>query len=107
MMASESIGARTRVREAAVDQARTVSELQNSRLAALQVRAGFAGVLQQVPVDVGQQVTPGQNLARVADPGRLKAELLGLLFLGVQLVDVVFFPLVFDRVGAEFLDGTD
>jgi len=32
-------------------------------------------VLQQVPVDVGQRVAPGQNLARVADPGRLKAEL--------------------------------
>jgi HlyD family secretion protein len=28
-----------------------------------------------VPVDRGQQVTPGTNLARVADPSRLKAEL--------------------------------
>jgi HlyD family secretion protein len=28
-----------------------------------------------VPVEVGQRVAPGQNLARVADPGRLKAEL--------------------------------
>ena len=33
------------------------------------------GVLEQVPVDVGQQVAPGTNLARVADPTRLKAEL--------------------------------
>ena len=32
-------------------------------------------MLQQVPVEVGQRVGPGQNLARVADPGRLKAEL--------------------------------
>ena len=39
------------------------------------VRAGFAGVLQVVPVEVGQQVAPGTNLARVADPSRLKAEL--------------------------------
>ena len=33
------------------------------------------GVLEQVPVEVGQQVAPGTNLARVADPTRLKAEL--------------------------------
>jgi HlyD family secretion protein len=58
-----------------VDQARAVADLHRSRLAALQVRPGFAGVLQQVPVEVGQRVAPGQNLARVADPGRLKAEL--------------------------------
>jgi HlyD family secretion protein len=73
--ARESIEARIRVQQAAVDQARAVAALYESRLAALQVRPGFAGVLQQVPVEVGQQVAPGQNLARVADPGRLKAEL--------------------------------
>lgn len=75
LMASDSIEARVRVQQAAVDQARAVSDLQHSRLAALKVRPGFDGVLQQVPVEVGQQVAPGQNLARVADPGRLKAEL--------------------------------
>jgi HlyD family secretion protein len=73
--AGDSIVARTRVQQATVDQARAVSELQESRLAALRVRPGFSGVLQQVPVEVGQRVAPGQNLARVADPGRLKAEL--------------------------------
>jgi HlyD family secretion protein len=73
--ARESIDARIRVQQAAVDQARAVAALYESRLSALKVRPGFAGVLQQVPVDVGQQVAPGQNLARVADPGRLKAEL--------------------------------
>ena len=72
---SDSIDARTRVQEAAVVQARAVVELQASRLAALKVRPGFSGVLQQVPVEVGQRVAPGANLARVADPGRLKAEL--------------------------------
>ena len=74
-MAHESLDARTRVQQAAVDQARAIVQLQESRLAALKVRPGFAGVLQQVPVDVGQQVSPGANLARVADPIRLKAEL--------------------------------
>jgi HlyD family secretion protein len=41
----------------------------------LSVRAGLAGVLQLVPVEVGQQVAPGANLARVANPNRLKAEI--------------------------------
>ncbi|HLB84897.1 MAG TPA: HlyD family efflux transporter periplasmic adaptor subunit [Steroidobacteraceae bacterium] len=41
----------------------------------MRVRAGMHGVLEQVPVEVGQQVQPGTNLVRVADPTRLKAEL--------------------------------
>jgi HlyD family secretion protein len=73
--ARQSIDARIRVQQAAVDQARAVSDLQASRMAALKVTPGFSGVLQQVPVEVGQRVGPGANLARVADPGRLKAEL--------------------------------
>jgi HlyD family secretion protein len=73
--AQESIEARTRVQQAAIDQARAVADLRDSRLAALKVRPGFAGVLQQVGVEVGQQVAPGQNLARVADPSRLKAQI--------------------------------
>lgn len=71
----DSIEARLRVQQATVDQAQAITDLYASRLRALQVTPGFAGVLQQVPVDVGQRVAPGQNLARVADPGRLKAEL--------------------------------
>jgi HlyD family secretion protein len=73
--ARESIEARIRVQQAAVDQARAIAQLNEGRLSDLKVRPGFAGVLQQVPVEVGQQVAPGQNLARVADPSRLKAEL--------------------------------
>jgi HlyD family secretion protein len=73
--AKQSIDARIRVQQAAVDQARAISSLQESRIAALKVTPGFSGVLQQVPVEVGQRVGPGVNLARVADPGRLKAEL--------------------------------
>jgi HlyD family secretion protein len=73
--ADESIDARINVQQAAVDGARAIMELQESRLRSLQVRPGFAGVLQQVPVEVGQRVAPGQNLARVANPTQLKAEL--------------------------------
>ena len=70
-----SLEARLRVPHAAVDQAQAVAELFDTRLQSLKVRAGFTGVLQQVPVEVGQRVGPGTNLARVADPSRLKAAL--------------------------------
>jgi HlyD family secretion protein len=73
--ARESVGARLRVQHATVDQMRALLDLQESRLASLRVRAGLRGVLQQLPVDVGQRVAPGTNLARVADPARLKAAL--------------------------------
>lgn len=70
-----AIKSQVAVQEAEVDRLRTVYQLRRSQLDALKVRAGTNGVLQQVPVEVGAQVAPGANLARVADPGRLKAEL--------------------------------
>ena len=72
---TDSNDARLRVQQTLVDQAQALVDLSESRLADLLVRPGFPGVLQQVPVEVGQQVAPGTNLARVADPTQLKAEL--------------------------------
>jgi len=70
-----SVDAQLAVQQAAVERARTQVVLKQSQVNALKVRAGIAGVLQAVPVEVGQQVAPGANLARVANPTRLKAEL--------------------------------
>ena len=61
--------------------------LKRNQAAALEVRAGVAGVLQQVPVEVGQRVGPGTNLARVADPTRLKAE---VRIAETQVKDIAF-----------------
>ena len=72
---AESMKARLAVQQSDVDQARALLALYRRQVDDLKVRAGFAGILQLVPVDRGQQVTPGLNLARVADPSRLKAEL--------------------------------
>lgn len=58
-----------------VDRRKTLYQLQLKYQDDLRVRAGITGVLQQVPVEVGQQVSPGTNLARVADPTVLKAEI--------------------------------
>jgi HlyD family secretion protein len=72
---TESMEARIAVQESEVAQTRAIVQLKQRQVDELHVRAGFAGVLQVVPVEVGQQVAPGTNLARVADPSRLKAEL--------------------------------
>ncbi|MBL4576779.1 MAG: HlyD family efflux transporter periplasmic adaptor subunit [Opitutaceae bacterium] len=39
----------------------------------LSVRAGIEGILQRLPVEVGQQLALGEVLAEVADPTKLKA----------------------------------
>ena len=58
-----------------LEQLRAVLALRQDQLNDLSVRAGIHGVLQQVPVEVGQKLAMGTNIARVAEPGRLKAEL--------------------------------
>lgn len=74
-VAEESVRAQLVAQQARVDQLRTLFTLRRQQVDQLRVRAGMTGVLEQVPVDVGQQVAPGTNVARVADPNRLKAEL--------------------------------
>ena len=58
-----------------LQQLRALATLRRQEVEALKVRAGTGGVLQQVLVTEGQQVTPGFNIARVADPASLKAVL--------------------------------
>jgi HlyD family secretion protein len=72
---AEASRAQLAVQQSAVDQARAVLQLKRRERDELNVRASLDGMLQLVPVDVGQQVAPGTNLARVANPARLKAEI--------------------------------
>ncbi len=62
-------------KRAELEQQRALYRLRTEQLNALAVRAGIAGVVQEVPVEIGQQVAPGTMLAKVAEPTRLKAEL--------------------------------
>ncbi len=71
----ESVKARLAAQQAQVDQRRALYDLRKKQLDSLKVRSGVDGTLQLLPVDVGQQVTIGANLARVANPHRLKAEI--------------------------------
>jgi len=74
-IATDSAQARLAAQQAKVEQFKALYALKKSQLDALHVRAGIDGVLQLEPVEVGQHVTPGTNLARVADPRKLKAEI--------------------------------
>ncbi len=72
---TQSAAAQLSAQRARVAQAQDLVNLRRSQVEGLHVRAGISGILQQLPVQVGQRVTPGTNLARVARPGELKAEL--------------------------------
>lgn len=72
---ARSTAAQAAAQEAAVEQRQAMGRLRQRLLDSLQVRAGMAGVLQEVTVEIGQQVTPGMNLARVAEPTHLMARL--------------------------------
>jgi HlyD family secretion protein len=75
VMSTEGVKSQLAPQESEVEQRRAALQLRVQQLGDLKVKAGMNGVLQLVPVEVGAQVGPGTNLARVADPTTLKAEL--------------------------------
>jgi HlyD family secretion protein len=70
-----TIGAQLAADRARMNQLEHAASQRQRLVEQLSVRAGIAGVLQQVPVQEGQQIAAGTNLARVARPGELMAEL--------------------------------
>jgi HlyD family secretion protein len=70
----DSIEPQIASKQAAVDQAKELAQLKLDQVESLHVKAGMTGVLQQLPVQIGQRVKAGDNLARVADPTKLKAQ---------------------------------
>ena len=74
-VAAKSTKAQLNAAASRLDQLRALAALKRQQVDELKVRAGSGGVLQQVLVTEGQQVTPGTNIARVADPASLKAVL--------------------------------
>lgn len=71
----ETMEAQVAVQEEQVDRLSSIREYQARRVASMEVTAGEAGVLQDLTLEPGQWVLSGTVLARVAQPGRLKAEL--------------------------------
>jgi len=74
-IAAESTQAELASQTARLEQLRAQAALRHNQVRQLRVRAGIEGVLQQLPVEVGQRIAPGATLAKVTVPGRLKAEL--------------------------------
>ncbi|HTZ75507.1 MAG TPA: efflux RND transporter periplasmic adaptor subunit [Candidatus Aquilonibacter sp.] len=71
----DSIAPQLAVAQATVDQKQALYNLYKTQLDRLHVRPGIDGVLQELDVDVGQQVTAGTVLLKVAQPTQLKAQL--------------------------------
>lgn len=71
----ESVEAQLAVQRADIDKLKALLGLKKNQTSQLTVRAGTAGVLQELPVQVGQRVPAGTILAKVAQPTRLKAEI--------------------------------
>src|SRR6185503_17099991 len=78
-ISEESAKAQVAVQEAELQKVRALLDLKQRQVAALQVRAGIGGVLQQigdtVTLQVGQRVTPSATLAKIVQPTKLKAEI--------------------------------
>jgi HlyD family secretion protein len=70
-----SIASQLAVQEATVNQKRAMYELKKSQMDQLHIKPGIDGMLQELDVEVGQKVTMGTVLARVAQPTHLKAQL--------------------------------
>jgi multidrug resistance efflux pump len=71
---SQGIAAQLAAQQAQIERLRSIAQFRKSELDGLKVRAGAAGVLQELPLQPGQTVAAGTMLAKVARPDRLKAE---------------------------------
>jgi len=77
-MSAEAAKAQTAAQEEKVAQFDAQLELKRRQIEALKVRAGMDGVLQRLgdatsPLQIGQQLSAGALVARVANPAKLKA----------------------------------
>ena len=74
-MLGNNLDAQMAAERARLDQLQNTYELRQRQAEALHVRAGMSGIVQIIAVEEGQQIIPGANLARVARPDVLRAEL--------------------------------
>ena len=63
------------VQQAKIDEMRALADLKQKQLQRLHVQAGVDGVLVEMPLQVGQHVLPGAELAKIVQPNHLMAEL--------------------------------
>jgi HlyD family secretion protein len=73
-LSRESNAAQLDAKLAEIEQHRSLAALRSGQRDALRITAGLAGVIQEIPIEVGQEVASGTNLALIAEPDRLQAE---------------------------------
>jgi HlyD family secretion protein len=73
-ISADSATAQIASQEVGIAKLRAQLQLKKEQVDNLKVRAGAEGVLQEMPVEVGQRIAPGGLLAKVAQPWKLKAE---------------------------------
>lgn len=71
----ESVQAQLAAQKVTIEKLKAAWDLKKKQVDQLTIRAGTEGMLQEVPVEVGQRVPAGTILAKVAQQGKLKAEL--------------------------------
>ncbi len=71
----KAIASQLAVQQAKVDEMRALAQLKQTQLQRLKVQAGVDGVLVELPLQVGQHVLPGTELAKIVQPNHLMAEL--------------------------------
>ena len=72
---TRSVASQLAVQERQIERLQAIAAFQESRVQALVVRAGEQGVLQELSLQPGQWVNGGTPLAKIVQPGRLKAVL--------------------------------
>ncbi|HKU62299.1 MAG TPA: HlyD family efflux transporter periplasmic adaptor subunit [Gemmatimonadales bacterium] len=72
---TEATDSQLRLQDAQVARLRAVVDFQRERIRSMKVLAGAHGILQELPLEVGQWAQSGAVLARLVEPGRLKAVL--------------------------------
>ena len=71
----ESVDAQLASSKVQIDKLQAAYQLKKQQVADLTIRAGINGRMQEMTLQVGQRVKPGDVLAKIAQPWKLKAEL--------------------------------
>lgn len=72
---SRSVSSQLAAQQTQIDRLKAIAAFQQNRVQSLVVRAGEHGVLQELALQPGQWVNGGATLAKVVQPGKLKAVL--------------------------------
>ena len=75
LVTARAAEAQLAAQEARLDQLRANLEMKKRQVNELKIRGGVTGVLQQISIEVGQRVAAGATIAKLAEAGRLKAQI--------------------------------